>query len=73
LLQHSTNGVDFTTVATMTRVAGGWRASANYDVHGATFYLRALGTTADGTDNAAPGQIASAIYSNDTIFGWGFE
>jgi uncharacterized delta-60 repeat protein len=73
LLQHSSNGVDFTTVATMTRVAGGWRANASYDVHGATFYLRALGTTADGTGNGSPGQIASAIYSNDTIFGWGFE
>jgi uncharacterized delta-60 repeat protein len=73
LLQHSGNGVDFTTVATMTRVAGGWRASASYDVHGATFYLRALGTTADGAGNGSPGRIASAIYSNDTIFGWGFE
>ncbi|HVT31084.1 MAG TPA: delta-60 repeat domain-containing protein [Rhodanobacteraceae bacterium] len=73
LLQHSSNGIDFTTVATMTRVAGGWRANASYDVHGATFYLRALGTTADGTGNGSPGAIASAIYSNDTIFGWGFE
>ena len=57
----------------MTRVANGWSVSANLNVHGAPFYLQALGTTSDGTSNGSPGQVASDYYSNDTIFGWGFE
>lgn len=73
LLQHSSDGINFTTVGTMTRVANGWRATANYNVHGALFYLRALGTTSNGTGDGAPGQVASEVYSNDTIFRWGFE
>jgi hypothetical protein len=73
LLQHSSDGVDFTTVATMTRVANGWRASGNYDVHGATFYLRALGTTSEGAGNGSAGEVASETYSNDTIFRGDFE
>lgn len=73
LLQHSNDGVNFTTVGTMTRVANGWSATGNYDVHGASFYLRALGTTSNGAGNGSPGQVASEVYSNDTIFKWGFE
>jgi len=73
MLMHSTDGATFGAVGAMTRVANGWRASAPYDAHGARFYLKALGATADGNDNASPGTIASAIYSNDTIFADGFE
>jgi hypothetical protein len=73
LLQHSTDGVNFTTVGAMTRVVNGWRASANYDVHGTRFYLRALGTTSNGANNSSAGQVASEVYSSDTIFAWGFE
>ena len=73
LLLHSTDGVHFDPLGPMTRVANGWQANANYDVHGAPFYLKAIGTTSDGSGNGAPGQVASEVYSNDTIFGWGFE
>lgn len=73
LLMQSTDGVHFSAVGTMTRVANGWSANANLNVHGAPFYLQAVGTTSNGTDNGSPGQVASAYYSNDTIFGWDFE
>ncbi|HEV7489657.1 MAG TPA: delta-60 repeat domain-containing protein [Rhodanobacteraceae bacterium] len=73
LLWHSSDGMNFSVVGPMTRIANGWQASASYDVHGAPFYLKAIGTTSAGSGNGAPGQVASAIYSNDTIFGWGFE
>ena len=73
LLMQSSDGVHFTEIGAMTRVANGWSASASLDVHGAPFYLQALGTTSEGTSNGSPGQVASELYSNDTIFGWGFE
>ncbi|HET7923791.1 MAG TPA: hypothetical protein VFL30_02780 [Rhodanobacteraceae bacterium] len=72
-LLHSSDGVTFSAIGTMTRVANGWQASVPYDAHGARFYLKALGETSDGTDDASPGTIASAVYSNDTIFADGFE
>ena len=65
--------MNFSAVGPMARIANGWEASASYDVHGALFYLQVIGTTSNGTGNGAPGQVASAAYSNDTIFGWGFE
>lgn len=73
LLWRSTDGVNFDSLGPMTRVANGWQASANLDVHGAPFYLQAIGTTSSGATNGSPGQIASEVYSNDTIFAWGFE
>jgi uncharacterized delta-60 repeat protein len=73
LLLHSTDSLNFGSLGPMTRVANGWHAAANLDVHGARFYLQALGTTSQGTGNGSPGQVASELYSNDTIFGWGFE
>ncbi|HJU40128.1 MAG TPA: hypothetical protein VJ724_11190 [Tahibacter sp.] len=72
-LLHSTDGASFAPVGPMTRVPHGWQAVASVDVHGARFYLRAAGATSEGTGNGSAGQAASAIYSNDTIFGWGFE
>jgi beta-propeller uncharacterized protein DUF5122 len=72
-LLHSTDGVTFSAVGAMTRVANGWHASADFDVHGARFYLEAVGTTANGAADASPGQVASAVYSSDTIFADGFE
>ena len=72
-LLHSTDGVNFTALGPMSRVANGWHASANVDVHGARFYLQAIGTTSNGADDAAPGQVASEPYSNDTIFANGIE
>jgi uncharacterized delta-60 repeat protein len=72
-LLHSSDGVTFSAVGAMTRVANGWQASANDDAHGARFYLEAMGTTGNGAGDAAPGEVTSAIYSNDTIFAGGFE
>lgn len=73
VLQSSTDGTTFATVATMTRVANGWHATLNKDVHGPLFYLRALGTTSDGTGNGSRGQVASEAYTNDTIFHGDFQ
>jgi uncharacterized delta-60 repeat protein len=72
-LMHSTDGVTFSAVGPMTRVANGWHASAPFDVRGARFYLEAAGMTGGGAQDASPGQIMSAIYSSDTIFAGGFE
>ncbi|HEX5122650.1 MAG TPA: hypothetical protein VFV97_05320 [Rhodanobacteraceae bacterium] len=72
-LMHSSDGVTFTAVGPMVRVANGWRASAPFDVHGARFYLEAAGMTGSGAEDGSPGQVASAIYSSDTIFADGFE
>jgi len=73
LLQRASDGINFTTVATMTRIAGGWKATTSGDVHGTPFYLRALGTTADGAGNASRGQLASPLWFSDTIFADGFD
>ena len=73
LLQRSGDGTNFATVATMTRIAGGWRATASGDVHGTPFYLRALGTTADGAGDGSRGQVASPLWFSDTIFADGFD
>jgi len=73
LLQRSSDGTTFTTVATMARVAGGWHATASGDVHGTPFYLRALGTTADGAGDGSRGQVASPLWFSDTIFADGFD
>lgn len=72
-LLHSTDGVTFSAVGPMTRVANGWRTSAPYDVRGPRFYLRVAGMTGSGAEDGSPGQVASAIYSSDTIFADGFE
>jgi hypothetical protein len=73
LLLHSTDGTNFSVAGPMVRIANGWEASASYDVHGALFYLQVLGTTSNGAQNGSPGQVMSEVYTNDIIFGWGFE
>jgi uncharacterized delta-60 repeat protein len=72
-LMSSADGVNFSAVGPMTRIANGWQASASHDVHGTRFYLQAVGTTSNGADNGAPGKVASDVYSSDTIFADGFE
>ncbi|MEO7065146.1 MAG: hypothetical protein ABI082_15395, partial [Dokdonella sp.] len=72
-LGHSTDGVNFTIVGPMTRIANGWQVTAPYNVHGSLFYLRASGTTSNGAGNGSPGQIASDVFFSDTIFKSGFE
>ena len=72
-LLHSTDGVNFSAVGPMTYAPGGWHASANYDVRGARFYLKVIGATGNGANNASPGLVESDVYSSDTIFADGFE
>ena len=72
-LEHSTDGVNFTIVGPMTRVANGWQITAPYNVHGSLFYLRASGTTSNGASNGSPGRVASDVFVSDTIFKSGFE
>jgi uncharacterized delta-60 repeat protein len=73
VLMHSSDGVNFSTAATMTRVTNGWQAAANDDVHGARFYLQATGLAVAGADDGSQSRIASPVYSNDTIFANGFD
>ncbi|MGA9421325.1 MAG: hypothetical protein WBW61_03120, partial [Rhodanobacteraceae bacterium] len=73
VLGHSTDGVNFTAFGPMARVANGWQVTAPYNVHGALFYLRAIGTTRGGAENGSVGQVASELYANDTIFHGDFE
>lgn len=72
-LLHSTNGVSFTAVGPMTRISNGWQLTAPYNVHGALFYLQAVGTTSGGAQTGSSGRVASNIYFSDTIFKDGFE
>lgn len=72
-LVHSTDGVNFGVVGPMTRIATGWQATAPYNVHGALFYLQAIGATSGGAQNGSSGQVASGVYFSDTIFADGFE
>jgi uncharacterized delta-60 repeat protein len=73
VLMHSTDGVNYTSVGTMTRIANGWQETTPYNFNGAPFYLQATGFTSGGAGNGSPGQVASPVYSNDRIFADGFE
>ncbi|MGA8277515.1 MAG: delta-60 repeat domain-containing protein [Rhodanobacteraceae bacterium] len=73
VLEHSTDGVNFTAFGPMVRVANGWQVTAPYNVHGALFYLQAIGTTASGAEDGSVGRVASGTYTNDTIFHGDFE
>ena len=70
---YSSNGVNYTSVGPMTRIASGWQATANYNVNGMPFYLKAVGIVSNGTSNGSSGRIASPIYFSDQIFADGFE
>ena len=72
-LLHSSDGVNFTAVGPMTRIANGWQMTAPFNVHGTPFYLQALGTTSSGAQNGSAGQVASDLWFSDTIFADGFE
>lgn len=72
-LMYSNDGVVYATVGPMARVANGWQATANYNVHGTPFYLKAVGIISNGTSNGSSGRIASPIYFSDEIFADGFE
>jgi uncharacterized delta-60 repeat protein len=72
-LLYSTDGVAYTTVGQMARIANGWQATASYNVHGTPFYLKAVGMISNGTSNGSSGRVASPIYFSDQIFADGFE
>lgn len=72
-LLHSNDGVTYTVVGAMGRIANGWQATANYNVNGAPFYLKATGVTSTGAANGSSGRIASPIYVSDRIFANGFD
>lgn len=72
-LLHSSNGVNYSAVGTMTRIASGWKYTAPYNVAGAPFYLKASGYTSGGAGNGSPGRIDSPVYVSDRIFADGFE
>ena len=72
-LMHSTDGVNFSAVGPMTHIATGWQVTAPYNVHGALFYLQAIGTVSGGAQTGSRGQVASDVYFSDTIFADGFE
>lgn len=73
ILQHSTDGVTYTNVGTMTRVANGWQYTAPYNLAGVPFYLRAVGYAATGAGNASIGRVDSPVFVSDRIFANGFE
>ena len=72
ILQYSGDGVSYTNVGPMTRVANGWQVGAPYNLAGAPFYLRALGFSSTGAGNGSIGRVTSAVFS-DRIFADGFE
>jgi uncharacterized delta-60 repeat protein len=73
VLLHSTDGLTFTSIGTMSRIANGWQETVSYSFNGAPFYLQATGFTSSGAGNGSPGQLYSPVYSNDRIFANGFE
>jgi uncharacterized delta-60 repeat protein len=72
-LAHSTDGVTFTPIGTMTRVTTGWQLSAPYNIAGTPFYLRADGYASSGAGNGSSGYVQSPVYVSDRIFADGFE
>jgi len=72
-LMHSIDGVTYTAVGPMARVANGWQTTANYNVNGTPFYLQAVAATGVGSGNGSSGRVASPVYVSDRIFADGFE
>lgn len=72
-LMHSTDGAIYTLVGPMARIANGWQASANFDVHGTPFFLKAIGSIEVGSGNGSPGRVDSPVYVSDRIFANGFD
>jgi uncharacterized delta-60 repeat protein len=73
ILQHSSDGLNYTNVGTMTRVANGWQITAPYNLAGAPFYLRAEGYASTGTSNESIGRVTSPVFVSDRLFANGFE
>ncbi|MEO6688472.1 MAG: hypothetical protein ABIS07_07650 [Dokdonella sp.] len=72
-LLHSNDGLTYTVVGPMARIVNGWQATANYNVNGVPFYLKATGLTSTGAANGSSGRVASPVYVSDRIFANGFD
>jgi uncharacterized delta-60 repeat protein len=72
-LMHSSDGVAYTVVGPMARVATGWQVTASYNVNGAPFYLKAVGVSSSGAANGSSGRVISPVYVSDRIFADGFD
>jgi uncharacterized delta-60 repeat protein len=72
-LLHSSDGMVFTTIGAMTRIATGWQQTVPFSFNGTPFYLQAIAATSGGAGNGSPGDVDSPVYSNDRIFANGFE
>ena len=73
ILEHSSDGLTYTNVGAMTRVANGWQATAPYSLAGSPFYLRAEGYASTGAGNGSVGRVTSPVFVSDRIFADGFE
>lgn len=73
ILMHSSDGVAFTAVGPMARIASGWQLTASYNVNGAPFYLKAIGASSNGAGNGSSGLIGSPVYVSDRIFADAFD
>lgn len=73
ILMHSTDGLNYTTIGAMTRIATGWQATGSYAFNGPPFYLLATGFASSDAVNGSTGRVDSPVYSNDRIFKDGFE
>ena len=72
-LLHSSDGLTFTAIGPMTRIATGWQQTVPFSFNSTPFYLQAIAATSGGAGNGSPGQVDSPVYSNDRIFANGFE
>jgi uncharacterized delta-60 repeat protein len=73
ILMHSSDGMNFTAVGTMARVANGWQLTAAYNVGGAPFYLQASAVSSSGAGNGSSSRTISPLYVSDRLFADGFE
>jgi hypothetical protein len=75
VLQISTNGTSFSTVAPMQRIANGWRVSGVNAPIGSAFLLRVEGSLRSGMFNASTGiaQTTKRFQRSDRLYRDGFE
>lgn len=72
-LMHSSDGVNFSAVGSMARIANGWQITAPYNVNGSPFFLRADAWVSSGAVDGSAGRIHSPLFVSDRIFADGFD